>query len=75
MLWYLWKRPPRDVREVCRVAGWSLVIAILLAPATRIGYLIYPLNLFVWSWMLTPPDDTATNDGLLSPNDYASAEA
>ena len=75
LLWYLWKRPPRDVREVCRVAGWSLVIAILLAPATRIGYLIYPLNLFVWSWMLTPPDDTATNDGLLSPNDYASAEA
>ena len=41
----------------CEVAGWALLIAILLAPATRIGYLIYPMNLFVWSWMLRPSPD------------------
>ena len=50
---YLRNRPPQDASAVCRVAGWSLTGAILLAPSTRIGYLIYPLNLFVWSWLLT----------------------
>lgn len=53
---YLRRRPPVDAAEVCKVGGWVLLVAILLAPATRIGYLIYPLNFFVWSWMLTPPE-------------------
>ena len=53
----LWRHPPRTVAKVCEVAGWALLIAILLAPATRIGYLIYPMNLFVWSWMLRPSPD------------------
>jgi len=71
LVWYLIKRPPRDASDVCKVAGWSLVVAICLAPSTRIGYLIYPLNLFVWSWMLTPPNE----EGALGPSGYASAEA
>jgi len=54
LAWYLWRRPPGDTAKVCQVAGTTLLIAILLAPATRIGYLLYPLNFFVWSWMLTP---------------------
>jgi hypothetical protein len=53
---YLWRHPPGDVAKVCQVAGWTLLVAIMLAPATRIGYLLYPLNLFVWSWMLTPSE-------------------
>jgi hypothetical protein len=59
LAWYLWRRPPRDTAKVCQVAGTTLLIAILLAPATRIGYLLYPLNLFVWSWMLTPVTERA----------------
>ncbi len=59
LAWYLWRRPPRDTAKVCQVAGTTLLIAILLAPATRIGYLLYPLNLFVWSWMLTPAMERA----------------
>ena len=59
---YLWRRPPNDPAKVCQVAGVVLLVAILLAPATRIGYLLYPLNFFVWSWMLTD-DDPATEDG------------
>ena len=62
---YLWKRPPRTIEKVCQVTGVTLLIAILLAPATRIGYLIYPLNLFVWSWMLTPSTSEAR---LLTPS-------
>jgi MYXO-CTERM domain-containing protein len=56
LLWYLRKRPPRSASEVARVAGWVMVIAIMLAPATRVGYLLYPINLFVWSWMLSQAD-------------------
>ena len=57
---YLRRRPPHGAVAVARVTGWVLFIAILLAPATRIGYLMYPLNLLVWSWMLT--DDTAVEE-------------
>ena len=69
---YLRRRPPHDAAEVCKVAGWVLLVAILLAPATRIGYLIYPLNFFVWSWMLTAPEPPS---GLLPSVDQAPSEA
>ena len=39
------------------LTGWVMLIAILLAPATRVGYLLYPINLFVWAWMLRRADD------------------
>jgi hypothetical protein len=59
------RRPPVGAAGVARLAGWVMLIAILLAPATRVGYLLYPINLFVWSWMLSraadpavPPDKT-----------------
>ena len=47
--------PPRNAAEVATVTGWVMLIAILLAPATRVGYLLYPINLFVWAWMLRGP--------------------
>jgi hypothetical protein len=75
LAWYLWKRPPKDASAVCRVAGWSLLIAIMLAPATRIGYLVYPLNLFVWSWMLTEAQELGVDGRPLDPDRYASADA
>jgi hypothetical protein len=28
---------------------------ILLAPDPRVGYLLYPINFFVWSYLLTEP--------------------
>lgn len=62
---YLIKRPPHSVAKVCSVAGWALLIAICLAPATRIGYLVYPANLFVWAWMLSGPVPSAVpNDAV-----------
>jgi hypothetical protein len=42
----------RTPREAVRAAGILLVVALLLAPAGRIGYLIYPVNLLAWSWLL-----------------------
>ncbi len=50
---HLLRRPPCDAAAVARLTGWVMLVAILLAPATRVGYLLYPINLFVWGWMLS----------------------
>ena len=34
------------------LAGWVMTVAVLFAPATRIGYLLYPINFFVWACLL-----------------------
>ncbi len=57
------KKPPRDAAEVARLTGWVMLIALLLAPATRVGYLLYPINLFVWAWMLSRSADPAVPHG------------
>ena len=56
---YLVRHPPRDAAAVARVTGWVMLVAILLAPATRVGYLLYPINLFLWAWMFRNSDDPA----------------
>jgi hypothetical protein len=33
-----------------------MTVAILLAPATRVGYMLYPINFFAWSWLLSSED-------------------
>ena len=45
------------------LTGWVMLVAIMLAPATRVGYLLYPINLFVWAWMLRRADDPALTRG------------
>jgi hypothetical protein len=37
-----------------------MLIAILIAPATRIGYLVYPINFFVWAAMFRAEDQAST---------------
>jgi hypothetical protein len=54
---HLVRRPPRTTAQVASLTGWVMLIALLLAPATRVGYLLYPINLFVWAWMLRWADD------------------
>jgi MYXO-CTERM domain-containing protein len=53
---HLVRHPPRNPAEVAALTGWVMLVAILLAPATRVGYLLYPINLFVWAWMLGQAD-------------------
>ena len=53
------RRPPRDAAQVASLTGWVMLVAILLAPATRVGYLLYPINLFVWAWMFRRSEDPA----------------
>jgi hypothetical protein len=53
------RRPPRDAAAVASLTGWVMLVAIMVAPATRVGYLLYPINLFAWSWMLGRAADPA----------------
>ncbi|HEX3946116.1 MAG TPA: hypothetical protein VHW47_00345, partial [Acidimicrobiales bacterium] len=68
---YLVRRTPSRSSEVTALAGWLLLVAIAFAPATRIGYLLYPINFFVWAFMLRgaealePTDDPAPADPVL----------
>jgi hypothetical protein len=65
---HLIRRPPGNAAEVANLTGWVMLIAILLAPATRVGYLLYPINLFVWAWMLRRAADPALAiGGVLAP--------
>jgi hypothetical protein len=59
---FLIKRPPGDAASLAGFTGWFMLIAILLAPATRVGYLLYPIDLFLWSWMLKGSYDPVAPD-------------
>lgn len=39
------------------ISALVLFIAILIAPATRVGYLLYPVDLAAWAWVLTNRKD------------------
>ncbi len=42
------KTPPRNGAQVALLAGWCAMFAVVVAPSTRVGYLIYPMNFFLW---------------------------
>jgi hypothetical protein len=50
------KRRPKSPAALSRLIGWIMTVAILLAPATRVGYLLYPVDFFVWAWLLRSED-------------------
>ncbi len=50
------KRRPKSPAALARLVGWIMTVAILLAPATRVGYLLYPVDFFVWAWLLRSED-------------------
>ena len=63
MLAYLSRHLPRTVAAVSMTTAVALLVATVLAPATRFGYLIYPANLFVWSYFLAPIEAAASARG------------
>lgn len=56
LLFILIRRTPRSPAALARLLAWTMTIAILLAPATRVGYFLYPVDLFVWAWLLRSED-------------------
>lgn len=51
LMTHLARRTPRTVAQVATLAGWVMLVAITFATATRVGYLLYPVDFFVWGWM------------------------
>jgi hypothetical protein len=52
---HLYRHTPRTAAEVCMIAGVVMSALILLAPDPRVGYLLYPINFFVWAYLLAQP--------------------
>jgi hypothetical protein len=63
---YLYKHTPSTVSQVCNISGVVMCALILLAPNPRVGYLLYPINFFVWAYLLKAQPDEGE---LLSPDD------
>jgi hypothetical protein len=55
--WWLLRQPPDDARAAALTCAYGLTAAIMLMPATRFGYLLYPIAYLVWAPALrdTPP--------------------
>ena len=46
---WLVRRPPSTAAAAAAVSAWGLLTAILLIPATRFGYLLYPVAYACWA--------------------------
>ena len=59
ILWALARRTPGTPSAVARFSALAIILVVVVAPATRFGYFIYPVNLLVWSAMLRslPPGE------------------
>jgi Glycosyltransferase family 87 len=49
-------RGRRTPTGAARSAGLVFLLAMVLTPAGRVGYLVYPVNLLAWSWLLGRED-------------------
>ncbi|NNN19434.1 MAG: hypothetical protein HKL84_06215, partial [Acidimicrobiaceae bacterium] len=57
LVWIIY-RTPRVSTGTCWLSAFVLFIAILIAPATRVGYLLYPVDLAAWAWVLTSENES-----------------
>ena len=56
---YLQRHWPLSLSRLLRVLSVAFSVMILAASATRVGYVIYPLNLALWSWVCAEEPATA----------------
>jgi Glycosyltransferase family 87 len=74
---HLVRRTPQTVSQVCLVSGVVMAALTLLAPDPRIGFLLYPINFFVWAYLFagTEPTEPAEPIGLDDPTDEAAGQS
>jgi Glycosyltransferase family 87 len=53
-------RPPGTAAGACARAAAAYAVAIALAPAARVGYLVYPVSLLVWAVAFARDGPTVT---------------
>jgi glycosyl transferase family 87 len=58
-VWLLLRSSTRTVRGAVANAGLLSLVAMVLAPSGRAGYLLYPINLFVWARFAAPESASA----------------
>lgn len=46
------RNPPRNAAAVATFAAWCAAFVVAVAPSTRVGYLLYPLNFALWGGVL-----------------------
>ncbi len=68
LAWWLRRHTPEDVAAACRLTAVVAIIVMCVAPATRVGYVVYPVNLLVWSWLLTSDGRLAARGQPTVPN-------
>lgn len=56
------RRPPRTEAAAAHCCALGLALATVLAPATRAGYLVYPLALVVVGWLVRENDPRARGE-------------
>lgn len=66
------RHPPRTPGALARLLAWAMTVAILLAPATRVGYFLYPIDFFVWAWLLNSEDAAMAPAGVADSGDWLS---
>jgi hypothetical protein len=47
------RRPPETAAGAAGLAGLVMILALILAPAARFGYVIYPVNFLSWARLLS----------------------
>jgi Glycosyltransferase family 87 len=50
---WLLRQPPRSIARAAAVTAFGLLVAIMLIPATRFGYFLYPIGLTAWATVLS----------------------
>ncbi|HVA06696.1 MAG TPA: glycosyltransferase 87 family protein [Acidimicrobiales bacterium] len=71
LAWRLYVRPPQNVTQVCMLGGVVMAVITLLAPATRIGYLLYPINFFVWAYLFKEIEREQAVEPAMAPGEPA----
>jgi len=66
------RHTPRTPGALARLLAWVMTVAILLAPSTRVGYFLYPIDFFVWAWLLNSEDATEAPAALPDTGDWLS---
>ena len=55
---------PVDLSQLLMVVSALSMAIILMASATRVGYVIYPLNFALWGWVCRVPQEPSRSVGL-----------
>lgn len=72
---WLIRRPPHDASAAAGITASGLLIAILLIPATRFGYLLYPVAYGVWAGVLHRESAAEPSAAAVRPMAYGGSPA